>query len=90
MNNNPLMQFFQSQSPISPQLMDLMQYANNPQKAIEALVKQCPQLAPLLNMQGQMTPQSLEQLCRISCQQQGLDFDSVYKQAEQIMSNFRR
>ena len=48
-----------------------------------------PELSKILQNPN-ITPQGLEQLCRLMCQQRGLDFNQVVQQAQQMMKNYKQ
>lgn len=81
--NNPIMQIL-SNNNLASQLMQLQQ-CGSPHAMLMMLARQYPELLPLL--QGELSPAVLEQFCRTSCQQRGLNFDEVLKQTQTIMNS---
>ena len=83
---NPIMSMLGMGNTIPPQLMQLAQLArsNNPQAAMSMLAQQYPELGMILQMSNGKI-QNMEQLCKTICQQRGLDFNTVYQQAQTIM-----
>lgn len=74
---------------IPPQIMQLaqlMKNGGNMQSMLNMMATQYPELGILLQTSGGATPQGMEQFCRSMCQKKGIDFDSVYKQAQNMVN----
>ena len=66
------------------QVMQLIKSGGSPQALINMAAQQNPQMGAALNLLNGKSPQDMEQVCRNLCQQRGLNYDSLYQQAQQI------
>lgn len=87
--SNPIMSMLNMNNTINipPQIMQLaqlMKSGGNMQGMLSMMATQYPELGMLLQASGGATPQGMEQFCREMCQRKGMDFDTIYKQAQQI------
>lgn len=84
MNTNPLMNLLGSANSgfgIND-LMNLISAAKNgnPAQAIQSLAATNPQIAEILGLLQNATPQNYEAICRKFCEQKGIDFNQAYSQ----------
>ena len=87
--SNPIMSMLNMSNVINipPQIMQLaqlMKNGGNMQGMLSIMATQYPELGILLQASGGATPQGMEQFCREMCQRKGMDFDTIYKQAQQM------
>ena len=87
--SNPIMSMLNMNSNINipPQIMQLaqlMKSGGNMQGMLSMMATQYPELGMLLQASGGATPQGMEQFCREMCQRKGMDFETIYKQAQQM------
>ena len=87
--SNPIMNMLNMNNTINipPQIMQLaqlMKSGGNMQGMLNMMAAQYPELGILLQASGGATPQGMEQFCREMCQRKGMDFDAIYKQAQQM------
>lgn len=87
---NPLFNLLAGSANLPPELiqvMQLMKSGGSPQALMNMVAQQNPQMGAALNLLSGKSPQDMEQVCRNLCQQRGLNFDSLYQQAQQIAKN---
>ena len=87
--SNPIMSMLNMNNNINipPQIMQLaqlMKSGGNMQGMLSMMATQYPELGMLLQASGGATPQGMEQFCREMCQRKGMDFETIYKQAQQM------
>ena len=87
--SNPIMSMLSMNNNINipPQIMQLaqlMKSGGNMQGMLSMMATQDPELGMLLQASGGATPQGMEQFCREMCQRKGMDFETIYKQAQQM------
>ena len=87
--SNPIMSMLNMNNTINipPQIMQLaqvMKNGGNMHAMLNMMASQYPELGILLQASGGATPQGMEQFCREMCQRKGMDFDAIYKQAQQM------
>ena len=87
--SNPIMSMLNMNNTtnIPPQIMQLaqlMKSGGTMQGMLSMMATQYPELGMLLQASGGATPQGMEQFCREMCQRKGMDFDAIYRQAQQI------
>ena len=88
--SNPIMNMLNMNNTmpnIPPQIMQLaqlMKNGGNMHAMLNMMASQYPELGILLQANGGATSQGIEQFCREMCQRKGMDFDSIYKQAQQM------
>lgn len=85
--NNPIMNMLGMNNVIPPQIMQLAQLmrgGGDMQSMLGIMANQYPELNLFLQNSGGANPQNMEQFCRMICQQKGIDFNTVYQQAQQM------
>lgn len=86
--SNPIMNMLGMGNMISPQIMQLaqlMKSGGNMQTMLNMMANQYPELRLILQNSNGVSPQNMEQFCRMICQQRGIDFNTVQQQAQQMM-----
>lgn len=86
---NPILQMLgiNNVNNITPQQAMFMQMlcGSGPKQALNTLMQQHPELQSL---GSNPTEKDLEQMCRNLCGMRGLDYNNVYKQAQQLAQQF--